>query len=985
MSLTSEIAMDVILNVNNASRTIADIEDAVGTGVDKGLTGTLAKNQNKITKSYANAIVGALRLSRVEQAKNLEHEFKQRSKKIEEESKTIQLLEAKATKKKYANIKKHIEEEIVKRKAIIKMEQKAIAERIDEQAEAQASQLELLEAGMKKAAKGYGQQMEDVADNFQNALGKALSAENLDLGDLTKGLGKAFAENAGSMTSGGASLMAQGGKMGGGSGKMLAFLGKGIMKLGAAAGVIAGVAAVVGGLIAVLMAAYGQTKQFNKAILEGSSALDLLSSDAVGSSAALTQSLGEIRQSAMYLAYDFRTTTEEVLSLSTAMNETGLTFKEQVGVWGHTARAMKQALVASQAFGAGAGEVAEMMNMMTRDFALGQHAIADAFGDIFGAAQMSGMGVKSFFTAVSEATSGMALYNFRLEDTLELMVGLEKVLGEEMGKEVLGQLKGKYKDMGFQERYQKTIVAGGAGRAVIGASAKRQAEGLMKSILESDVARGLVSKEGLMKEGRLSLGGLKGQELGALQNAFKEAGLGEMAVKISSLAQLQRGAGPGASLGQRAGALGELDQSGTLAFDMVSAFAVLGDKGLGDMEGIDRMTFEQTTGISGNMFEAYQDISNRLGAQLTEEKKGTGVGGKATLTDIATAIAEGDLLSEKDKAMLEEAMGEGKSEMEKVAQLQLKETQSILQTLKNGVVMVLETIYMMMSSWFPGGGIDIRGARQKKEAAEKELTEFKKTGDKEADAKRIKELEARAKHETLLYQGALEGKTRGEAISDVLKEGGGLSPGFWEGTVTGSRGGMFGDAVIQDPLTGKEVVGGSMARFDQNGAIIDLMSDEDQLIFLDMINKRIEKEGKESEKQAKEQVDATEGVESAVKKAGEDTFRMEQLIQHGLTEDSTATDIQAKIKAYEDKGEDVPESLNWLLEQAKVDDFIYRGNARSGTITPIDSQDSFFGAKPGGALSKMGGTVINNLTIYESGDPQKTLQMVKQAITAARK
>jgi len=152
-----------------------------------------------------------------------------------------------------------------------------------------------------------------------------------------------------------------------------------------------------------------------------------------------------------------------------------------------------------------------------------------------------------------------------------------------------------------------------------------------------------------------------------------------------------------------------------------------------------------------------------------------------------------------------------------------------------------------------------------------------------------------------------------------------------------------------------------------------------------MINKRIEKEGKESEKQAKEQVDATEGVESAVKKAGEDTFRMEQLIQHGLTEDSTATDIQAKIKAYEDKGEDVPESLNWLLEQAKVDDFIYRGNARSGTITPIDSQDSFFGAKPGGALSKMGGTVINNLTIYESGDPQKTLQMVKQAITAARK
>ena len=984
MSLTSEIAMDVILNVNNASRTIADIEDAVGTGVDKGLTGTLKKNQTKITKSYADALIGALRLSRVEQAKNLEHEFKQRSKKIEDESKTIQLLEAKATKKKYANIKKHIEEEIVKRKGIIKMEQKAIAERIDEQAEAQASQLELLETGMKKAAKGYGQQMEDVADNFQNALGKALSAENLDLGDLTKGLGKAFAENAGSMTSGGANLMAQGGKMGGGGGKMLAFLGKGIMKLGAAAGVIAGVAAVVGGLIAVLMAAYGQTKQFNKAILEGSSALDLLSSDAVGSSTALTQSLAEIRQSAMYLAYDFRTTTEEVLSLSTAMNETGLTFKEQVGVWGHTGRAMKQALVASQAFGVGAGEVAGMMNMMTRDFAMGQHAIADAFGDIFGAAQMSGMGVKSFFTAVSEATSGMALYNFRLEDTLELMVGLEKILGEEMGKEVLGQLKGKYKDMGFQERYQKTVVAGGAGRAVIGASAKRQAEGLMGSILESDKARELVSKggfskEGLMKEGRLSLGGLKGQELGALQNAFKEAGLEEIAVKISSLAQLQRGAGPGASLGQRAGALGELDQSGTLAFDMVSAFAVLGDKGLGDMEGIDRMTFEQTTGISGNMFEAYQDISNRLGAQLTAEKKGTGVGGKATLTDIATAIAESDLLSEKDKAMLEEAMKEGGSEMEKVARNQLKETQSILQTLKNGVVMVLETIYMMMDSspFFGryGGGPNIREARQKKEAAEKELFEFdpekftpkedatikqnreEELKVEERNAKEKKRLEDRVAYQQLQYTGALEGKTREE-------------------TLEGLAGGRAGELGISYERRKSDVMFGD----PWETVTIDPEDITDEQIAA------LVAQGKQREKEAKEQVDATKAGNKAQKDAMQSQFALEQLIQHGLTEDSTAEDIQAKIKSYEDKGEDVPGSLKWILEQ-KQEDFIYRGNARTGIITPIDSQDSFFGAKPGGALSKMGmgGTVINNLTINESGDPQKTLQMVKQAIAAARK
>jgi len=145
-------------------------------------------------------------------------------------------------------------------------------------------------------------------------------------------------------------------------------------------------------------------------------------------------------------------------------------------------------------------------------------------------------------------------------------------------------------------------------------------------------------------------------------------------------------------------------------------------------------------------------------------------------------------------------------------------------------------------------------------------------------------------------------------------------------------------------------------------------------------------QGKQREKEAKEQVDATKAGNKAQKDAMQSQFALEQLIQHGLTEDSTAEDIQAKIKSYEDKGEDVPGSLKWILEQ-KQEDFIYRGNARTGIITPIDSQDSFFGAKPGGALSKMGmgGTVINNLTINESGDPQKTLQMVKQAIAAARK
>lgn len=78
-------------------------------------------------------------------------------------------------------------------------------------------------------------------------------------------------------------------------------------------------------------------------------------------------------------------------------------------------------------------------------------------------------------------------------------------------------------------------------------------------------------------------------------------------------------------------------------------------------------------------------------------------------------------------------------------------------------------------------------------------------------------------------------------------------------------------------------------------------------------------------------------------------------------------------------------STTGLKVAEPAEDFVYTGNGLGGVITPIDDQDSFFGAKPGGALSKMGGRsiVISNLTINESGNPQKTLAMVKRALRAA--
>ena len=64
------------------------------------------------------------------------------------------------------------------------------------------------------------------------------------------------------------------------------------------------------------------------------------------------------------------------------------------------------------------------------------------------------------------------------------------------------------------------------------------------------------------------------------------------------------------------------------------------------------------------------------------------------------------------------------------------------------------------------------------------------------------------------------------------------------------------------------------------------------------------------------------------------------------------------------------------------DDFVYDGKFHS-----IDPGDTVLGFKDGGAISKMGGSgvSINNLIIYESGDPNKTFAMGKSAVKAALK
>ena len=794
MSVTTTVGLDFMLNsITGAARLENMVEGAMSGGAIKGLTGAIGATQKKLETAYGQAYVNSIRLGAKEESKQLEATFGKRQEKIRRASRLQASLEAKLEEIKDRADQSRRASSLRARLAnidkIINAQQQGQDRLIMEMNAAQKDRLELLDQGMQKSAQGFGAKLEGGAEKFGSMMQTALSAENLNVGDLVKNIGGALKDAAPNMMKFGAKNAGKGGVMGG--------LGKAAASLGAAAGAIAGIAAGLGAVIALFAAAYGQTKEFNKSILEGSSAIDLLSGSATASGRALKNELGAVRDAAIEMSLEYRMAATDMIGFVKEMNKAGLQFKDITMVFGSYGMAMRKAVHWTQTFGVGGGEVADLINKMTEDMGRSLTTIDEGFGQIYGAAQLSSMGVASFFTSINEATSGMALMNFRLEDTVELLLGMEKILGGALAKETLGGLKGKYQDMGFQERYKTSMMAGGAGRAVYGKVAARLGAGYAGDLSAAansagkDTSKGVLAKI-LNADGSLNsqhLGSIKGQELGALQNELAELGpeFEVLARRLGDMSQLQRGTTGGT--GRQAAGLAGLDEAGTLAYSMVSA---LGDRAIGDMEGVDRMAFEEQTGISGKQFDIYQEIFNRKAGELSAAgEPGSGAGGRFTMSDIAKVIADGNMMTAEDKARLTAAADEPESQMEQIAQNQLDATVSILQVLKNQVVSILNSMNGFMESILnimPWGGPSAADmARDQAQEATQSIQESmdalaleRKTAEDAGDFSRTTEFQDREKALGLSMQAAVRTARTGEqgdlrATKTNLREGLGIT------------------------------------------------------------------------------------------------------------------------------------------------------------------------------------------------------------------
>ena len=690
MAVRTSIAFDLSIGAITGQGDLTSvIAGSVSAGVNNALTGSsLQKVQGSLNTAFTKAYLKGANAGLARQTRSFKKQYQRDLAAIEKQAKLyqtfkkkMQLADTSAMKKRLSLERNAVERDIAQRQA-------ALDRNIRQRENANEEYFGLLKKYEEQAGRSFSQKAGDAGENFASAVSSGLTLDSMDPSALVAAVGSGIQSALPQMAATGGKLAAQGGMMGS--------VGSAMTALAGSAALLAGAAAAIGAVVALFAAAYGQTKEFNKAILDGSSGLDMMGASSEG----LASDLGDIRKAAIDVTGSFRIAADEVVGVLNGLNKAGVTFNQMRVAFGTLGDAQEAysniaatTITQMQVFGQSVDAVGSSINFMIKDMGYGLESINDAFVTMYSGAKLSGMAASDFYNSINEITGGMARMNFRMEDSVEMLLAMTEILGEDMAKDV-SSYTGKFKEMGFIDRMKTSMTSGSAGKDVLKSQADKQAVELAKSIQEAGkefviVSQGLgsIGKDGKLVMDADAMGKLTGTALGAIQN---ELG-GALGTRAGAYAETARGAREGASLGQRSAAMANLDAGGEMAMNMSSAFAVLGDKDIGSMEGLDRAAFEDITGVSGSMFEAYQEISNRLGAQIESSKEGgSGAGGKATLKDIALAVSDGKMLTDSDRSALIAAQESGMSEMEKLATAQLKETTSISTAIKGRITSILE-------------------------------------------------------------------------------------------------------------------------------------------------------------------------------------------------------------------------------------------------------------------------------------------------------
>jgi hypothetical protein len=1028
---TSNLTLNTLFNLSYGTFTGAPklqrtIEDAVNRGVQDGSKKGSKKAGEEATKSWLKVYEAMTKAGLTRQAAAFRQEIAEKLRSEKEIAKKERLLRKELETTQDEARKRAIQEERAHLKNLLSQEKKERL-KMEQIADKRAKErMKLISDYEEKMNKTRNEKMQEAGENFKSLIGGAFSADNLSLEDLTETLGKGLAGGLGNM-----------------AGAIGSAGGAGTSAFAALASSAAALAAVVGPLAALAGAmamAYNQTKEMNKEILDASSAFDLGGVEA----GKFKENLAKIRLEVVDVAFGMRLSKDETMAAAKAMSEAGITFREFRDI----SRGAKDEFVAFQdvlrsslsaAYGLGieVSQVAEFYNKMSRDLGYNLDQIEGSFGLIAEQAQLAGMRTKDFFGAVNEASTGMALYNFRIGDTATLFTELVKILGEDLAKQKIG-LEGTFKNMGMQEKYKQVLLGGSKFSGAVKADMKEQAKAFAESL------KGTAGAEGLKIKGRgiIGAGGaidtktLASMTGKSFREALESSGLNDVQKRqLQSLRKLSKAEKGGMGIAEASGAL---SKRGELAAQMAQGSAMFGGRLLSDLSGVERMMAEEVTGRSGEEYDTLARIQESMMAQFEQMKKSTDPKIQAQIQGktFEEAIVQG-LLTASEEDVSKVTNKRHFSEVEKAAREQLKESRSISQTISNAIQQLLSRIALgveLMASYL-GADKDGRAEQTSKSIARQEelskaiedldksigekkfsLDETTDAAEREKLSKELmglsseKERKSRAlKEEQEVQRGIVRGESEEVVRNRMLREQFGnkldtLTPaqlrdaGLGKFVRTEKSAGAYGDTGRYGGRTygeDKEVVDLKNISIEERDILEDMFKKEEErdeaLKQADLDQKiRDEAAAKQSKEEHGELIKTLQIMDqaSAIRQLSSYLGLTEKEVQDAMKgEKATLASIQSRLEEGEGGFTEAEKILasgtGFPLEFNKpVKDFVYRGDGTRGSITPIDRADEFYGAKPGGAIDQaLRGTGKSVVININGGDEGRVYSIVKRILT----
>lgn len=491
-----------------------------------------------------------------------------------------------------------------------------------------------LEDVIKNALKGAGKGKFEVALDFAKAgmekIGGITEAvegaiqkgfQNLKAGDLFAGLkdlGKGMEKKLDNV----AKKLEKGGM-----GKLGSMLGG----LSSSMGMLGSVAGLLSTLVNMFLQIDKEVKDLNKTLLEsGSTAQDL------------GAGFGEVTKEiniARKAARDFRnnlkfgTNAKEQMAILKSFNEAGVLMRNMSEYVGGAANKMEayqkatsSALTYSKLFGVSATEIATTQAKFMEEQGLDMKAMEQRFSQIYKAADMAGFGTKRFYSMVLNATSGMSMYNVRMEEAASLMLSLSKALDPSKAAAFLQTLAKGYTEDTYQERVKKIMITGSkTTQKIMSANADRVAKDFANKFNSSlgkggqltealsdaglaDIGIDLTTEKG-RKETIKKLSQMSEKEIASVTAKLKETDpSGVMTREFGKLYDASKGTT--GKMGDMAKAMDDLGPGGTLAMKLAEGNALLGP--IHERSLTQLMATESMQGLSGEQLKQMQQVSRDM-------------------------------------------------------------------------------------------------------------------------------------------------------------------------------------------------------------------------------------------------------------------------------------------------------------------------------------------------------------------------------------